>query len=106
MLAGFTPPSMRSPDTVTPAGSSTGPPPSSAGHCAALPGRLFISLIAQTFLVYEVVLFAPSPASCPRCVSEAENQLSAGKAKAGETSSAKSAGCSAAGKARGILETF
>jgi hypothetical protein len=47
---GFTPPSMRSPEIVTPTGTPTGPPPSDAGH-VSLPGSVFISVMAHTFLV-------------------------------------------------------
>jgi hypothetical protein len=46
---GFTPPSRRSPETVTPKGSATGPPPRDSGH-EPLAGRLFISSIARRFL--------------------------------------------------------
>jgi hypothetical protein len=53
-----------------------GPPPSDAGHEAALCGNEFISLIAHVFFSKEVVWFSPTPASWPRCVSDAENHTS------------------------------
>jgi hypothetical protein len=46
--------SIRSPLTVTPAGASTGPPPSASGHAEfGQPGvgSEFISLMAHTFFV-------------------------------------------------------
>ena len=70
----LTPPSMRSPETVTPAGTPTRPPPSDAGQLPLF-GRRFISLMAQMFFSNEVVRFDPVPESWPRCVSDAENQV-------------------------------